>query len=207
MYKSSDFFDLSHTIARDALEKNEPHAVLSRLDEVILELIQSLDSSEYIRCSENVLISRYAEIDSDASIGERVIIGHGARVRKGALIRGDAIIGEGATIGNSCEIKSSIIFDGAQIPHFNYVGNSIVGYRAHLGAGAIASNLRLDGRSVPVRLDGAVIDSGMRKLGALIGDFAEIGCNAVLCPGAVIERGARIMPLSCVHGYVRGDFY
>ena len=130
------------------------------------------------------------------------IIGHGTVLRHGAYLRGSVIVGDGAVIGNSTEVKNSIIFDGAQLPHYNYVGDSIVGYRAHLGAGATVSNLRLDKRSVIIRAEEERRDTGRRKLGALIGDRAEIGCGAVLCPGAVIGRRSTVYPLSLVRGVI-----
>ena len=130
------------------------------------------------------------------------IVGENAEIRHGALIRGAAFVGNGAVLGNSCELKNCILFDSAQIPHFNYVGDSIVGYRAHIGAGVITSNLKNDKTNVSVHINGAHIQTGLRKLGAMIGDFAEIGCNCVLNPGTVIGKEASIYPLTSIRGYI-----
>lgn len=204
MYKTKELFDLSHTVARDFLaELDMAHLALPRLGEIIEKIGASLSPREYERHGKCIYISRRARVERDAQIGEGVIICEGAEIRKGAFIRGNVIIGESAVIGNSCEIKNSIIFDECQIPHFNYVGDSILGYRAHLGAGVICSNLRSDKANVRLNADGEIIDTGLRKLGAMVGDFAEIGCNSVLCPGAIVGRGASVYPLALVRGQIK----
>lgn len=200
MTKTEELFDLSHTVARELFVENEPaHTALPKIKDGILEIGKK---SGFPEVRDGVFIAEDAIIAENATIIPPVIIGRRTEVRPGAYIRGDAIIGDGVVIGNSTEIKNAIIFDGAQLPHYNYVGDSIIGYRSHLGAGAIASNFRLDHKSVPLNDRDGRYDSGLRKLGTLLGDGAEVGCNSVLCPGTVIGRGAIIYPLSRVIGYV-----
>ncbi len=196
-------FDYSHSLLGEKMSALDSfHEAIFHIGEWIEELSRSL-GDEYERRG-GALVARSARVSESAYLGDRVIVCEGAQIRHGAFLRSDAIIGAGAVIGNSCEIKSSIIFDEAQIPHFNYVGDSIIGYRAHLGAGVICSNLRSDKRAVRLRTDSEIIDTGARKMGAFVGDGAEIGCNCVLCPGSIIARGAMIYPLSLVRGYATG---
>ena len=200
--RTDELFDLSHTLAAPLLKECEsPEEALTGLENFIRELSVRL-GEEYYEESEGVLVSKSAVIEDGVCILPPAIVGHGTVLRHGAYLRGSVIVGDGAVIGNSTEVKGSIIFDGAQLPHYNYVGDSIVGYRAHLGAGATVSNLRLDRRSVIIRAEEERRDTGRRKMGALIGDRAEIGCGAVLCPGAVIGRGGMVYPLSLVRGAV-----
>lgn len=200
MTRTEELFDLSHTIAKDFFIEGEgPHLALPKIKEKIIELGKK---SGFPEVKKGVFIAEDAIVAENATIIAPTIIGRRTEVRPGAYIRGCAIIGDGVVIGNSTEIKNAIIFDGAQLPHYNYVGDSIIGYRSHLGAGAIASNFRLDHKSVPVNDKDGRYDSGLRKLGTLLGDGAEVGCNSVLCPGTVIGRGAIIYPLSRVIGYV-----
>ena len=152
--------------------------------------------------ADNVWISKSAKIHKNAEICGPAIIGPNTELRIGAYIRGNVIIGENCVIGNSCEIKNSIIFNNAQVPHFNYIGDSILGYKAHTGAGAITSNVKSDKTLVKVFCCGEVIETGLKKFGAMIGDCAEIGCNSVLNPGTIIGRNSNVYPLSSVRGYV-----
>jgi NDP-sugar pyrophosphorylase family protein len=145
-----------------------------------------------------VYIADDAKIWDGATICAPTVIGHKAEVRPGAFIRGNAIIGDGAVIGNSTEIKNAIVFDGAQLPHYNYVGDSIIGYKGHLGAGAIASNLRLDHKEISIE----GVNTGLRKIGVFLGDESEVGCGSVLCPGSVVGKNSAIYPLSTVTGYI-----
>lgn len=169
----------------------------------IIEIISgSLPPDEYLEVGSGVLISRGARVAKSAYIEGPAIIMSGAEIRHSAYIRGSALIGRGAVVGNSSEVKNSILFDGAKAPHFNYVGDSILGCGAHLGAGAVTSNLRLDGGEVYIRLGGERIPTGARKLGAVIGDGAEIGCGAVLNPGSIIASGAVIYPNASVTGFI-----
>ena len=205
IYKTKELFDLDHTIARSLLEGCEyPHMALTEIDEFIKEYSSSLDKS-YSEIYDGVYIADDAIIWNGATIIGPAIIGHKTEIRPGAFIRGCVVIGDGCVIGNSTEVKNSIIFDRAQLPHYNYVGDSILGYRAHLGAGVIISNLRLDKKTVRITKNGEKFDTGLRKMGALVGDFVEIGCNSVLCPGTVIGKNVRIFPLSAVRGTVEKD--
>ncbi len=198
-----DYIDVGQTVARELLLSVEwPWEALSLIAEYIARIGPRLCREGYIEARRGVFIAKDADVATSALIEGPTIIGRGAKLRHGAYIRGAAIIGDGAVIGNSCEIKSSIILREAQIPHFNYVGDSILGHKAHLGAGAVISNLKSDKSTVFVTENGERIDTGRRKLGALVGDFAEIGCGAVLCPGATVGKGAVVYPLVRVRGEV-----
>lgn len=164
----------------------------------------ALPPDVYERRGEDVWIARDAEIAPTATLTGPLIVCPGAKIRPGAFIRGNVVVGAGAVVGNSTELKSCILFDGVEVPHFNYVGDSILGYRAHLGAGAVTSNIKSDRKNVVVHLGNETIETGRRKLGALLGDYAEVGCNSVLNPGTVIGRHATVYPLSSVRGYVPG---
>ena len=202
--KTEELFDLSHTLAAPLIgECAYPEEALGRLGEFISDLSGRLGEG-YREVAPGVLIATDATVEEGVRILPPAIIGHGTVLRQGAYLRGAVIIGDGAVVGNSSEIKNSIIFDGAQLPHYNYVGDSILGYGAHLGAGATVSNLRLDKRDVTIRAEDEERSTDRRKLGALIGDRAEIGCGAVLCPGSVIGRGSMIYPLSLVRGVIGG---
>lgn len=198
--KTTELFSIDKTIARDLLSECEyPWSALDRIGEFIDRWAK--DKSEgYDEIDKGVFVARDAKIWQGAVIVGPAIIGHGAELRPGAFVRGNVIIGNGAVIGNSTEVKNSIIFDGAQLPHYNYVGDSIIGYRAHLGAGAIASNLRLDKGTVFAFSEGEKISTGRKKVGVMLGDMAEIGCGCVLCPGTIIGRRAVVYPLSRVKG-------
>lgn len=202
MYRTDALLSLDKTLAKKALEKfGTPHTALGHIGEIIDALIPTLDS-DFIKTGGDVFIARDAQIDESAKIIGPCIIDKGATVRHGAYLRGNVIVGKGAVVGNSSEIKNSILFDLCQVPHFNYVGDSILGYRAHLGAGAVISNLRSDKKSVKIRLENEIIDTSLTKMGAIVGDFCEIGCSAVLCPGSVIGRESVVYPLSLVRGFV-----
>ena len=201
--KTCELFDLEHTMAKPLLERCEyPHEALSEIGSFIKnEIIPMLDSS-YKEISDGVFVAEDAKIWNGVTIVGPTVIGHGAEIRPGAFIRGNAIIGEGAVIGNSTEVKNAIVFDGAQLPHYNYVGDSIIGYKAHMGAGSIASNLRLDKKIIILKSEGEQMDSGLKKIGVFLGDHAEVGCGAVLCPGSIIGRDAMVYPLTSVRGTV-----
>ena len=149
-----------------------------------------------------VWAAKTARIAKSAYLGGPCIIGPGTEVRHGAFIRGAALVGEGCVVGNSVELKNCVLFDGAQVPHFNYVGDSVLGWKAHLGAGAVTSNVKSDKSLVVVKAAGEELPTGRKKVGAMVGDGAEVGCNSVLCPGSVLGRGAQVYPTSCVRGYV-----
>ena len=200
--KTEQLFDLSHSIAGEMLKECEyPHEALSKIGGFIKEYIKTLDSS-YIKIADDVYAASDAEIWDGVTIVGPTVIGHGAEIRPGAFIRGNAIIGDGAVIGNSTEVKNAIVFDGAQLPHYNYLCDSIIGYKAHMGAGAIASNLRLDNKEIVLKSEDETMDSGLRKIGVFLGDYAEVGCGSVLSPGSIVGREALIYPLSSVRGSV-----
>lgn len=196
--KNTELFDTCHTIAKDLFDEGEPpYTIISNLKNYIKELSEKLDNS-FTEIAEGVFIAKDAQVAQNAVIMPPAIIGHRTNVRHGAFIRGSVIVGDDAVIGNSTEVKNSLIFDSAELPHYNYIGDSIIGYHGHLGAGAIASNLRLDGRNVKILGK----DTGLRKLGVILGDYAEVGCNAVLCPGTVIGKRSLIYPLSVAKGVI-----
>lgn len=195
--------DLSQTIAADIFAGvRYPWEVLAGIKEFILELGPTLPADEYNRIGEDIWIAKSAKVASTASISGPAIICRDAEIRHCAFIRGSAIVGEGAVVGNSTELKNVILFNKVQVPHYNYVGDSILGYKAHMGAGAITSNVKSDKSLVVVRAGDKKIETGLKKFGAVLGDFAEVGCNTVLNPGTVVGRSANIYPLSMVRGYV-----
>ena len=201
-----ELFDLSHTKAAALLEGCEyPWHVLSKIKDFILETGKTLPADEYDNPSEGVWIAKDAKIAPSAVINGPVIVGKGSELRTGAYIRGSVIIGDGCVVGNSCEVKNAILFDGVQVPHFNYIGDSVLGYKAHTGAGAVTSNVKSDKSLVRVRCSEGTFETGLKKFGAMIGDFAEIGCNCVLNPGTVIGRNTIVYPLSSVRGTVPAD--
>ena len=202
MYRTSELFDLEHTLARELLEGCAyPWLALPKIRETILSLGPALGEG-YIETAPQVWIHETAAVAPTASITGPCIIGPGTQVRHCAFIRGSALIGADCVVGNSVELKNVIIFDGVEVPHFNYVGDSILGYRSHMGAGAVTSNIKSDRTNVVVKDGAEQIATGMLKIGAMLGDFAEVGCNSVLNPGTVVGRHSNIYPLSCVRGTV-----
>ena len=205
MYKVKDLYDLEHTIAKEYLEKFEyPWEALSGLKDFIIELGKTLPEDEYVKRGENVWIAKDAKVFDSAYIGSPAIIGHNAELRQCAFIRESAIVGENAVVGNSTELKNTILFDNVQVPHYNYVGDSILGYKAHMGAGSITSNVKSDSTPVVIkdRKSGEKIETGRKKVGAMLADNVEVGCNTVLNPGTVVGRNSNIYPLSSVRGVV-----
>ncbi len=201
MLRTCDLFDLSHTRAASLLEKTQyPWEALGGIKEFILALGPTLPADEYTEVSEHVWIAKDAVIYPNNYIGAPCIIGHETEVRPGAFIRGSALVGDHCVVGNSTELKNVILFDNVQVPHYNYVGDSILGYRSHMGAGSITSNVKSDKLPVTVRCGGEKIETGMKKIGAMLGDRVEIGCNSVLNPGTVIGRDSSVYPTSCVRG-------
>lgn len=197
------FVDLDQTIAKELLEQAEyPWEVLENIKDFILKVGPTLPKDEYDEISENVWVSKTATVAPTAYIGAPTIIGHNTKVSHCAYIRTCALVGENCTIGNSTELKNVIIFNGAEVPHYNYVGDSILGHKAHMGAGSITSNLKADRKNVTVSIGGEKIATGIRKMGAILGDFAEIGCNSVLNPGTIVAHHSNVYPLSMVRGYV-----
>ena len=204
-----NLLDLSQTIAADIFEgKTYPWEVLADIGAFTLELGAKLPLEEYDLVGDNVWIAKDAKVAPTAFIAGPAIIGKGAEVRHCAFIRGNAIVGENAVVGNSVELKNVIIFNNAQVPHYNYVGDSILGYKAHMGAGSITSNLKSDKSLVTIMCKGEKMETGLKKMGAVLGDNVEVGCNSVLNPGTVIGRCSNIYPLSSVRGYVEeGSIY
>ena len=196
-------FDLRETIAADIFSDcTYPWEVLSKIKSEILKIGAGLSSEEYNKVGEDVWIAKSAKVAQTASITGPVIICKDAEIRHCAFIRGSAIVGEGAVVGNSTELKNVLLFNKVQVPHYNYVGDSILGYKAHMGAGSITSNVKSDKTLVSVRAGELTIKTGLKKFGAILGDHVEVGCNSVLNPGTVIGRNANIYPLSMVRGYV-----
>ena len=203
--KISDLYDLSHTIAAPLRERFEyPWEALPYIKEFILELGATLPEDEFDHPAEGVWIAKDATVFDSAYIGSPLIIDHGAEVRQCAFLRCPAIVGKGAVVGNSSELKNVVLFDKVQVPHFNYVGDSILGYCAHTGAGAITSNLKSDKSLVTIKdpATGEVIETGIKKIGAMLGDHVEVGCNSVLNPGSVVGPNSNVYPLSFVRGFV-----
>ena len=196
----SELYDLTQTIAAKIFEgKTYPWEVLPLIKDFILELGETLDPAEYEKRGENIWIAKDASIAPTASINGPCIIGKGAEIRQCAFIRGNAIVGEGAVVGNSTELKNVVLFNKVQVPHYNYVGDSILGYKAHMGAGSITSNVKSDKKLVVVKDDkGNRIETGLKKFGAMIGDNVEVGCGSILNPGTVVGPDSNIYPLSSV---------
>lgn len=199
----SELFTLNETIAKDIFEGlTYPWEVLPKISEFIMELGGTLSEEEYDKVGENVWIAKSAKVFSSAYINGPAIIGKNAEVRHCAFIRGNAIVGEGAVVGNSTELKNVILFNKVQVPHYNYVGDSILGYKAHMGAGSITSNVKSDKKLVVVKTSEGSIETGIKKFGAMLGDEVEVGCGTVLNPGSVVGKQANIYPLSSVRGFV-----
>ena len=202
--KINNLYNLDETIAKSLLEKNEyPWEVLPKIKDFIIELGNSLSEEEYEKKGENIWIAKSAKVAPTAYINGPTIIGKEAEIRHCAFIRGNAIVGEGAVVGNSPERKNVILVNKVQVPHHNYVGDSILGYKSHMGAGSITSNVKSDKKLVIVKNGEEKIETGLKKFGAMIGDNVEVGCGSVLNPGTVIGRETNIYPLSSVRGVVK----
>ena len=201
--KNTELFEKGHSLAeKQIFECEYPWQVLPRIKEIILEIGKTLPADRYDNPSEGVWIAKSAKVSQSASISGPCIIGEDTEIRQCAFIRGSALIGDGCVIGNSTELKNCIIFDCCQVPHFNYVGDSILGYKSHMGAGSITSNVKSDKTLVCVRAGEERIETGLKKFGAMLGDFVEVGCNSVLNPGTVIGPHSNVYPLSSVRGAV-----
>jgi len=199
--KIEDLFDLRETIAAELFDGfTYPWEVLSEIGEFIKKLGVSLDLQEYDQIEETTWIAKSAKVAPTAYIGSNVIIGKNAEVRHCAFIRGNALVGEGAVVGNSTELKNVILFNKVQVPHYNYVGDSILGYKAHMGAGSITSNVKSDKKLIKIHTLEGDLETGIKKIGAMIGDGVEVGCGSVLNPGTIVGRYSQIYPLSSVRG-------
>lgn len=207
--KIINLYDLKETIAAELFEGLDyPWQALPLIGDFIKKLGSTLDKEEYDNPAENVWIAKNASVAPTAYINGPCIIGKAAEIRHCAFIRGNAIVGEGAVVGNSTELKNVVLFNKVQVPHYNYVGDSVLGYKAHMGAGSITSNVKSDKTLVKVRYRSETIETGLKKFGAMLGDNVEVGCGSVLNPGTVIGRGSSIYPLSSVRGYVMaGSIY
>lgn len=205
----NELLDLDHTRAAKLFSgKTYPWEVLGEIKDFILELGKTLPEDEFYSPSEGVWIAKDAKVYPSAYIAGPCIIDHGAEIRHCAFIRGSAIVGRDCVVGNSVELKNAVLFDGVQTPHYNYVGDSVLGYKSHMGAGSITSNVKSDKTLVEVKCGGETIPTGRKKFGAILGDFVEVGCNSVLNPGSVIGRHTNIYPVSCVRGFVpEGSIY
>ena len=196
-------YSLDQTIAKDIFNGvTYPWEVLPKISNFILELGATLSEDEYEKRGENVWVAKSAKVAPTAFINGPAIIGKDAEVRHCAFIRGNAIVGEGAVVGNSTELKNVILFNKVQVPHYNYVGDSVLGYKSHMGAGSITSNVKSDKKLVVVKAGEEKIETGMKKFGAMLGDEVEVGCGSVLNPGTVIGKNSNIYPLSSVRKVV-----
>lgn len=204
--KIENLYDLKQTMARDLLEDYEyPWEALSHIGEYIMEAGAFLPLEEYEMRGEAVWIHKSAKVFDSAYIAGPCIIGANTEVRQCAFIRGNALVGENCVVGNSTELKNVILFNNVQVPHYNYVGDSILGYKSHMGAGSITSNVKSDKTPVTVNTPEGRVETGLKKFGAMLGDFVEVGCNSVLNPGSVIGPHSNIYPLSRVRGYIPGN--
>ena len=204
--KIINLYDLNETMAKEKKKKYEyPWEVLPHIEEFIKELGKKLNKDEYDQVGENVWIHKTAKVFKSAYIGENCIVGEGAEIRHCAFIRKNAIIGKNATVGNSTELKNVILFNNVQVPHYNYVGDSILGYKAHLGAGSITSNVKSDKKLIVIKNGKEIIETGMKKIGAMVGDNVEVGCGSVLNPGTIVGKNTNIYPLSSVRGVIKAN--
>ena len=205
MYTIKDLYDLSHTYPEAAEYLNGftyPWEALAGIKALIVKIGASLPEDEFDHPSEDVWIAKDATVFPSAYIGGPCIIGHKTEVRHCSFIRGAALVGENCVVGNSTELKNVILFDNVQVPHYNYVGDSILGYKSHMGAGSITSNVKSDKKLVVVKDGTQQIETGLKKMGAMLGDRVEVGCNSVLNPGTVIGRESRVYPISSVRGVI-----
>ena len=194
-------YDVNHTLAKEYLQSfTYPWEALKGIKDMVLALGAGL-GEDYRQIAEAVWVHKTAQIAPTAYLGAPCIIGAGTEVRHGAFIRGSALVGENCVVGNSVELKNVILFDNVQVPHYNYVGDSILGYKAHMGAGSVTSNVKSDKSLVVIHAE-EDIPTGQKKVGAMLGDFVEVGCNSVLNPGTVIGRNSTVYPLSCVRGVI-----
>lgn len=201
-----ELLDTRNTIASDIFKgKKYAHEVLPEIKEFIKQLSLTLDAEKFDDLGGGVFVAKSAKVASSASITGPCIVDEEAEIRHCAFIRGNVIVGKGAVVGNSTELKNVILFDGVQVPHYNYVGDSILGYKSHLGAGAITSNVKSDKTNVSITLNGERYNTNLKKFGAILGDCVEVGCGTVLNPGTVVGKNTNIYPLSMVRGYVPGN--
>lgn len=203
MLKISDLYDLQHTAAKPYLEQFEyPWQALKGIKDFVRELISTLDKEAYHEVAPEVWVHNSVKIAPTANLNGPAIIMEDTEVRPGAFVRGSVLVGENCVVGNSTELKNVILFDNVQVPHYNYVGDSILGYRSHMGAGSITSNVKSDKTLVVVKDGDEKFETGLKKMGAMLGDYVEVGCNSVLNPGTIIGRHSSVYPVSCVRGII-----
>lgn len=201
--KIKDIVDIDHTISKELfLEYKNPFEIIPKIKEWIIKIGENLDESKYNLINENIWIAKNATIDNTAKIIGPCIIDENTEIRHCAYIRGGVIIGKNCVIGNSCELKNTIIFDNCQIPHFNYIGDSIMGYHSHIGAGVIVTNLKNDKSNITIKTSEEKIETGLRKFGSIIGNNVEVGCNSTIFPGTIIMPNVNIYPLTRVRGII-----
>lgn len=207
--KNKALFNLDETIAKDIFEDvTFPWEVLPLIKDFIKTLGESLPEEEYEHPAEDIWIAKTATVAKTASISGPCIIGKNTEVRHCAFIRGSAIVGENCVVGNSTELKNVLLFNNVQVPHYNYVGDSILGYKSHMGAGSITSNVKSDKTKVSIRYQGDMVHTGLKKMGAILGNYVEVGCNSVLNPGSIIGSNTTIYPVSMVRGFIpKGSIY
>ena len=204
MIRTKDLYDLSHTMAADYLVRFEyPWLALTGISDLIVRLGAQL-GDDYEEVSPQVWVHKTARVAPTAYLGGPTIIGANTEIRHCAFVREAALVGDGCVVGNSVELKNVILFDNVQVPHFNYVGDSILGYKSHMGAGSVTSNFKSDASLISIRNGDEKMETGMQKIGAMLGDFVEVGCNSVLNPGTVVGKNSTIYPTSCVRGVVPG---
>lgn len=198
-----ELFDLKETIAAELFTGvTYPWEVLPKIHDFIIALGEELPEDVYERRGEYIWIARSAEVAQTACLNGPLIVDREAQIRHCAFVRGNAIVGKGAVVGNSTELKNVILFDKVQVPHYNYVGDSVLGFKSHMGAGSITSNVKSDKTPVTVKGEGICLETGLKKMGAMLGDHVEVGCNSVLNPGTVIGKNTNIYPVSCVRGVI-----
>lgn len=203
MYTIADLYDLEYTMAADYLKQFVyPWEALKGISDMIIALGETLSADEYDQRAPQVWVHKTATVAPTAFLGAPCIIGAKTEVRHCAFVRGSALVGKGCVVGNSVELKNVILFDDVQVPHYNYVGDSILGHRSHMGAGSLTSNVKSDKTPVTVRMGEEAIATGLKKMGAMLGDDVEVGCNTVLNPGTIVGKNSNIYPLSCVRGTV-----
>jgi NDP-sugar pyrophosphorylase family protein len=203
MIKIQDLFDLKHTMAKSFLERlTYPWEALADLSDWIVAAGKKLDPEAYEECAEHVWVHKTAAVMPSAFLGAPCIIGARTQVRHGAFIRGSALVGEDCVVGNSAELKNVILFDRVEVPHYNYVGDSILGFHAHMGAGSITSNVKADRQNIVIKTSAGELETGRHKIGAMLGDWVEVGCNAVLNPGTIIGPHTNVYPTISLRGVI-----
>lgn len=204
--KIKDIVDVNHTISKDLFEDNDKfYEIIPKIKDYIIKLGNKLDKNKYTEVEKEIWIANNVKIDNSAKIEAPCIIDEETEIRHCAYIRGGVIVGKKCVIGNSCELKNCIIFDNCQIPHFNYIGDSIMGYHSHIGAGVIVTNQKSDKTNITIKFDNEVIETGLRKMGSIIGNNVEVGCNSTLFPGTIIYPNTNIYPLTRVRGIIPKD--